>query len=198
MFFHIFLGCCNGFFDSQSVQRKVTVRSYVRARRVADDTFFCIETFFANVTTFYQRTDFQSEMFGKSIVAAIVSGYSHDGSCSISCQYVITDPNRYCFTGKRIDGIRSTEYTGNATVGDTFAFRTFLGAVEVGIYFRFLFGSSDLCYQFAFRSQYHKGNAEHRICTGSKDSKFKIAVFYFELYFGTFRTAYPVLLSFFQ
>ena len=137
-------------------------------------------------------------MFGKSIVAAIVSRYSHDGSCSISCQYVITDPNRYCFTGKRIDGICSTEYTGNATVGDTFALRTFLGAVEVGIYFRFLFGSSDLCYQFAFRSQYHKGNAEHRICTGSKDSKFKIAVFYFELYFSAFRTAYPVLLSFFQ
>ena len=198
MFFHILLGLFDGFLDGQSVQGQVAVRSHIRTRRVADDTFFGIEAFFAYVTTFYQRADFESEMLGKSIVAAIVGGYGHDGSCAVSCQYVIADPDGHCFTCKRIDGIRTAENTGNAAVGDTFAFRTFLGAVKVGIYFCFLGGSGQLGYQFTFRSQYHKGHTEHGICTGSKDGKFEIAVFYLELYFGTFGASDPVLLSFFQ
>ena len=137
-------------------------------------------------------------MLGKSIVAAIVGGYGHDGSCSVSCQYVIADPDGHCFTCKRIDGIRTAEYTGNAAVGDTFAFRTLLGAVQIGVYFCFLFRSSQLGYQFTFRSQYHEGHAEHGICTGGKDGKFEIAVFYFKLHFSTFGASDPVLLSFFQ
>ena len=48
MFFYIVLGFFNCFFDSQSVQGEVTVRSDVRTRRVADDTFFGVETFFAD------------------------------------------------------------------------------------------------------------------------------------------------------
>ena len=79
-----------------------------------------------------------SEMLGESIVAAIVGGYGHDGSCSVSCQYVIADPDGHCFTCKRIDSIRTAENTGHAAVGDAFAFRTFLGAVKVGVYFCFL------------------------------------------------------------
>ena len=41
---------------------KRQVRSYIRTRRVADDTFLGIEAFFVYVTTFYQRADFESEM----------------------------------------------------------------------------------------------------------------------------------------
>ena len=147
MFFHILLGLFNGFLDGQSVQRQITVRSYIRTRRVADDTFLGIEAFFVYVTTFYQRADFESEMLGESIVAAIVGGYGHDGSCSVSCQYVIADPDGHCFTCKRIDSIRTAEYTGHAAVGDAFAFRTFLGAVKVGVYFCFLGGSGQLGYR---------------------------------------------------
>ena len=114
-------------------------------------------------------------MLGESIVAAIVGGYGHDGSCSVSCQYVIADPDGHCFTCKRIDSIRTAEYTGHAAVGD-----------------------GQLGYQITFRSQNHEGHTEHGICTGSKDGKFEIAVFYLELYFGTFGASDPVLLSFFQ
>ncbi len=138
MFFYIVLGFFNCFFDSQPVQGEVTVRSDVRTRRVADDTFFGVETFFADITTFYQRADFQSEMLGKGVVAAVVSRYGHDSSRSVTGQYVVADPDRYCFACERVDRIRTTEYTGNAAVGNTFTFRTFLSTVEVSVYFRFL------------------------------------------------------------
>ena len=140
--FYIFLGCFYRFFDSQSVQRKIAIRSNFKAWRVANDTFLGIETFFAYITTFYQRANFQSEMFGECIVAAIMCRYSHNSTCSVSGQYVIADPDGHCFTCERVDGIRAAEYTGNTTVGDTFAFRTFFGTVKVSIYFCFLFRSS--------------------------------------------------------
>ena len=137
-------------------------------------------------------------MFCKSVVTAVVSRNRHDGACSITCQYVITDPYGNSLAGKRIDGVWATEYTGYAAVGDTFTFRTFLGAVQIGFHFGFLCFGSKLGNQFAFGRQYHEGYTEHGICTGSKDSEFNITVFHFELYFRTFRASNPVTLCFFQ
>ena len=137
-------------------------------------------------------------MLGKSIVTAVVRRHSHDGTRTVSCKYIVAYPDGNCLTGKGIDGIASGEYTGNATVGNTFAFGTFLGAFQISVYFIFLCVGGKLLYQFAFGSQYHEGDAEHGICTGGEDSEFQIAVFYLEFYFSAFAASYPVLLGFFQ
>ena len=198
MFFYIALGLFDSFFNGQSVQCKITIRSYIRSRRVANDTFFGIKAFFTDITTFYQRTDFQSEMFGESIVTTIVCRYSHDGTCTITGKYIVTNPDGHCLTSERINGITSGEYTRHAAVSDAIAFSTFLCTFQISVNFVLLLRSSQLGYQFAFRCQHHESNTEHRICTSREDSKFQIAVFYLELYFGTFATADPVPLSFFQ
>ena len=127
-----------------------------------------------------------------------MSRYRHDGTCTITRQYIVADPYRNRFAGKRIDGIRTTEYTGYLTVGDTFTFGTLLGSIQVSFHFFLLFSSSQLGYQFAFRSQYHEGNTVHGICTSGKDGKFDIAILHLELDFSTFRTTNPVLLGFLQ
>ena len=137
-------------------------------------------------------------MLGKSIVTAVVCRHSHDGTRTISGKYIVTYPDGYCLTGKGVDSIASREYTGNATVGNTFAFSTFFGAFQISVYFIFLCVGGKLLYQFAFGSQYHEGDTEHGICTGSEDSEFQITVFYFELYLRTFTASYPVFLGFFQ
>ena len=85
MFFHIFLGGGDGFLNSQSVQVEVAIRLCTCFRRVAYDTLFGIETFFAYIAAFHQRNDRQVEVLGKSVVAAVVCRYGHDGACSVSC-----------------------------------------------------------------------------------------------------------------
>ena len=120
-----------------------------------------VEALFAYIAAFYQRTDFETEVLGKSIVTAVVRRHSHDGTRTVSGKYIVAYPDGNCLTGKGIDGIASGEYTGNATVGNTFAFSTFLGAFQISVYFIFLCVGGKLLYQFAFGSQYHEGDAEH-------------------------------------
>ena len=186
VFLHIFLGSSNSFLDGQSVQTQVAIRSYTGFRRVADNSFLRIEAFFADITSFYQRHDGQIEMLGKSIVTTIMSRYGHDRSRTISGQYIIADPYRNRFSGKRIHGIRTAEYTCHTAVGNTFTFGTFLGTFQVSFHLCTLCISCQLRNQFTFRCKYHEGHTEHRIGTGSKDSKFQIAVFHLETDFSTF------------
>ena len=85
-------------------------------------------------------------MFGKSIVAAVMRRYGHDGTCTITGQYIVADPYGNSFIGERINGITSREYTAYATVGDTFAFCTFLGTFQISVYFCLLCRSGQLRY----------------------------------------------------
>ena len=49
--------------------------------------------------------DGQVEMFGKSVVAAVVSRNSHDGTGSVTGKNVFTDPNGNRLVGERVDGV---------------------------------------------------------------------------------------------
>jgi isoleucyl-tRNA synthetase len=136
--------------------------------------------------SFYQRYNRQVEMFGKCIVTTIVRRYRHDGSCSITSQYIITNPYWNRFSCKRIYGIRTTEHTRYTTVSNTLTFCTLLCTVQISLNFCTLCFGCQHRYQFTFRCKYHESHTEHRIGTRSKDSKFQIAVFYLETYFSTF------------
>ena len=186
MFFYIFLGSGNGFLDGQTVQSQVAIRSHTGFRRVADNTFLGIKTFFTDIATFYQRDNRQIEMLGKRIVTAVVCRYGHDGTCTVSGQYIITDPYRNGLTRKRIHGIRATEHTGYPTVGNTFTLGTFLCAFQISFHFRTLCFGSQLRNQFTFRCKYHESHPKHGIGTGRKDGKFQITVFHLETDFRSF------------
>ena len=49
--------------------------------------------------------DWQVEVFGEGVVAAVVSRNRHDGSGSVAGKNVFTDPNGNCLVGERVDGV---------------------------------------------------------------------------------------------
>ena len=198
MRFDILFCGCNGFLDGQSVEREINMGRHSGSWRIGYDSFFGIETFFTYIATFHQRNDRQVEMFGKGIVTAVMCRYGHDGSCPVAGQHVIAYPNGDVFARERVDGIRTREHAGYAAVGDTFAFRTFFGGIEISFHFCLLGFGRNFRYPFAFGSQYHERDAEHGVGPCGKDREFLIAVFYFELHFRAFRAPYPVALRFFQ
>ena len=112
-----FLRCCNSLFHCQSVEREAVETLLPFRRRVGDNTLLGVETGLADVSTLDKRYDRQIEMARKSIVAAVVSRYGHDGSGAISCQDILRNPYWNAVAGERIDGIRAREYTRDVVVG---------------------------------------------------------------------------------
>ncbi len=127
-----------------------------------------------------------------------MSRYCHDGSCTITSQYIVTYPNRYCFASKRIDSITASKYTCYTTIGYTVSLCTLFGSIKICLYLSFLCFGGNFCHKFALWSQYHESNAKHSVSTSSENDKFNITVLYLEFHFGTFATAYPVALGLFQ
>ena len=125
-------------------------------------------------------------MTGKSIVTAVVSRHSHDGSRTIASQYIVADPHRNSLVGDGVDGIGAAEDSRHLFVCYTLTFSTFLGSLQISIDSSLLLGSSKLCNQFAFRSKYHEGNTEDSVGTCGEDGKLHIAVLNLEHHLGTF------------
>ena len=198
MFLHIFLGRCNRFLDGQSVQVQITIWRNAFFRRIAYDAFFRIETFFAYIASFHQRNNRQAKMLCKRIVTAVVSRNRHNGSRTVSRQHVIADPDRHSFTRKRIDSIRTAEYTRHTAVRNAFTLCTFLRAVKVSLHFSTLPVGSQLRNQLTFGCQHHECYAKHRIGTSGENGKLHVTVLHLEAHFRTFRTTDPVALRFFQ
>ena len=133
----------------------------------------------------------------KSIVAAVVCRHCHDGTGTVTGQYIIANPNGNSLSRERINTVSTCKNTTYLTVGDTVALGSFLRCSHVFVYFGFIFGRCKLFYQFAFRSQNHKGYTKHGIGTSSENGDFYVTVFNLKLYFGAFRASYPIALSFF-
>ena len=84
-------------------------------------------------------------MLGKGIVARIMSRHSHDGTCSVTSQYIFSNPDRNLLISERINGIGTREHTGYLMIHLTITFGTFLHIVEILVNLSFLFG----CRQFS-------------------------------------------------
>ena len=196
VFSHIFLGSGNGFFDGEAVEAEVDVRLHVGARRVGDDALFGVETFLAHVATLNKRNDWQAEVLCESVVAAVVSRYSHDGARSVAREHIVAHPDWVRLAGERVDGVAAGEHAGYLLVNHAFAFGALLHLVEISVDFGFLLGSGEFSHQFAFGSEHHEGNAEHSVGASGEDGEVLVAVLHVEFNLGTFRAAYPVALSF--
>ena len=144
-------------------------------------------------------------MLGKSIVARVVGRHGHDGTCTISGQNVLSNPDGNLFVGERIDGVGTGEDTGHLVVHLALTLGALLHVGNIVFHFLFLFGRGELFYQFTLGCQNHKGHTEHGIGTGGKDGEalgvgcWVLGVgCYFENHFRTFRASNPVALGFFQ
>jgi len=127
---HVGFGALDGCLDGQSVQET----------RVHHDALFGIVAFFADIGALDEGNDGQIEVFGESVVPGIVGGYSHDGSRAVASQDVVADPDGDGFVCEGIDGVGTGENTGDTPVGYAFAFSTFFGRGQVGIYLSLLIG----------------------------------------------------------
>ena len=79
----------NGFFYGQSVEGETIKRSGTIGRRIANNAFFCIKTFFAHIGAFDKRNNREVEMTGKSIVATVVSWHCHNRTGAVSCEHIV-------------------------------------------------------------------------------------------------------------
>ena len=114
-----------------------------------------------------------------------MSGYSHNCARSITCEHIIRNPNGNAFTCEGIYSITTREYTRHTAVSNTLALCALLCSFKICFNFRLLFGSSELCNEFAFGSEYHKGNAKDSVSACGKDGKFYIRILHAELHFCT-------------
>ena len=185
-------------FYSQTVEVQFAIRCHTCSRRVAYDALLGVEALLAHVTTFHQWHDRQAEMFGESVVAAIVRRHRHNSARAIARQYVITHPDRHRLARERVHGVRAGKHTRHLAVSDALALGPFFRTLQVSLHLDPLGLGRHLRYQLAFRRQHHEGDAKHRIRPGSEDGKLYVAIFYPEAYLRTFRATYPVALCLLQ
>ena len=198
VFAHVFFRSCYRVLYAETVQYQVAILFRSCFRGVAYNTLFCVKTFFAHVATLYQRHYRQVEVLGKSIVAAVVCRNGHYRARTVTCQNIVANPNRNFVSRKRIDCIAARENTRNATVAYAFAFGTFGRPFQIGFDLRFLRFCGQLQNEFAFGGKHHESYAEHRVGPCGEYGELKVAVFYLEPDFRTFRTSDPVALGFFK
>ena len=136
-------------------------------------------------------------MASKSVVAAVVCRYGHDGSRAVTGQHIVANPDGKCLACKWVNGVSTSENATNLAVGNAFAFGSFLRCLNVSLHFGTLFGCGKAVYQFAFGSQHHESNAEDGVGASGKDGETLVAVFHGKLHFGPFRATNPVALRFF-
>ena len=193
-----FLGGGDGFSHAQAVQAEAVECLYAFARAVHHRAFLGIKTLLAHVGPFDQGNDGQVEMACKGVVARVVCGHGHDGSRSVTGEYVVGHPDGYGIARERVDGIRTCEHARNAAVGDALALGAFLGGFEIGFHLGTLSFGGQTGHQLAFRCENHEGYAENGICARGKDGKFHIAVLHGKLHLGSFGASNPVALRFLE
>ena len=140
-------------------------------------------------------------MLGESIVSAVVSRHSHNGSRSITSKDVLCDIDGTTVTSNGIDAVSSAEDACYGVVYHAFPLSSTLYIFNVFVYCGSLFRRSYLINQFAFRSQNEEGDTEHRVCSCGEDGERAFCLSIHgegigDFYLGTFASAYPVLLRF--
>lgn len=99
-----------------------------------------VEALFGDIRPLDERDNREVEMASECIVARVMSRHSHDGSGAISGEDIVADPNRYLLAGKRIDGITTSENTGDLLFDLAFTLSLMFHLLEIGIDLLLMFG----------------------------------------------------------
>ena len=138
-------------------------------------------------------------MLCKSIISIVSCRHSHYGTCSITCQDIISYPNRYKFLCKWMHGVSSCEYSRNCLhICHSFPFGTLGCSFYIGFYLSPLFLRSDFQHQFVFGSKSKERYTKNCIRTSSENFYFSIYVFNLEFHRSPRGFSNPVFLAFFN
>ena len=125
-----------------------------------------------------------------------MSRYSHDGTSTISSQYIFCYIDRTFVTCDRVDAVCTREHTCNSMVNHTLTLCSALHILDIVIHSLTLIWGCHFVHQLTLGSQYEEGHTKHGISTSGEDGEIYIAVSNLDLNFCTFRAAYPVPLGF--
>lgn len=154
-----------------------------------------VEALFGDIRPLDERYNREVEMASECIVARVMSRHSHDGSGAISGEDIVADPNRYLLAGKRIDGITTSENTGDLLFDLAFTLSLMFHLLEIGIDLLLMFGGGKESDILGFGSEHHESNTEYGIGARGEDIEHDIGVSDHKLHLGALRTADPITLS---
>ena len=92
-------------------------------------------------------------------VTVIMRRYTHNGSCSIICKYIVRQPDRCLFSVQRIDGITPCKYSRLFLILQTVYIGLHRRIVNILFYRRFRLRCGQRCRQLMLRSQHHEGGS---------------------------------------
>ena len=148
---------------------------------------------------FHHLNDRQVEMTSEGEVAAIVCRHGHNGTCAVTHQYVVGNPDGQFGTSNGVDAVCTREgATHFAYLSHTLALTAILGAGDVFLHLSTLLRRGDFRNQLMFRSQHHESSAKQSIRTGSEHLKVDVLTVHLENDRSTHGLTYPVALQVFH
>ncbi len=153
--------------------------------------------FLGDITAGQYRDDLQAEFLSKSIVTLIMGRYSHDGTGSMGCQYIVRNPDWNLLAIDRVDGIGTCEYTGLVLVElSAHQVRLLFCFFAVSIHSSLLLWCRNFFNKRMFRCQHTVCSTKQCIAAGCKDCELLVCAIDPKDNIGTHRLADPVALHF--
>ena len=134
--------------------------------------FFSRIGFFAIIMFTNNISDRNIEMSGECKIPLIAARHGHDGACTITCQYILRNPDRNFSSIKWIDSVGTCKASSDLFyIGLPFSVAAAFYIVQVFFYCFFLFSCCYLCNEIKFGSNYHKIYSEDGIGPGGVNYK---------------------------
>ena len=135
-------------------------------------------------------------MTGEGIVAAVVRGHGHDGTCAVSGQHIVADIDGNLLARKRVDGIRAGKHARYLLVNHALALGLVLDRVEILVDGLALPGGGDHIHVLALGGENHECHAEHSVGAGGEYEQVEVIPSGDgKTHLGAFRASDPVALG---
>ncbi len=112
-------------------------------------------------------------MLCKIVITLVSTRNRHNGSCAITCQHIISNPDWNRFFCKRMFGISTCKRSRNGFyICHPISFATFCSGLNIGLDLCFLIRCGDFQHQFMFWGKRHKTYSENGVRSCCEDFDF--------------------------
>ena len=175
-----------------------TVEIKIRTAAVRNFARLGVETLLRHIHSLYQRNDWQIEVPGEGIVAAVMSRHSHYSTRAVAGQHVIAHIDRHTLSVERIYSICTGKLSAYLFIYHALALSLALGGLNICPYGLTALKCCHLIHILALGSKYHECNAEHGVRARCEYIEHNVAAVHSKVHLRTLAPAYPVALRFFQ
>ena len=160
---------------------------------------FGIVAFDRYIAAFYHLYNREIKVFCKRIISAVVSGYRHYSTSSVTSQYIITDPDRHMCSSYWMKCIGTSKTpTDGFRIRHSITFTARCSFFFVGCHGLAPLGCGHFAYKLMFRSKCYECGAKYRIWSGREYLYLFRMVLNIKEYCGSDGFADPIALRFFQ